>query len=66
MLYRTVAQVACCGTVQDFLLVDQAFYEPLKSGSGGRVEVREGKLKSKVKILFKMNHYFLQGGKGPV
>lgn len=52
--------------MQDFLLVDQAFYKPLNSGSGGRVEVREDKLKSKVKILFKMNHYFLQDGKGPV
>lgn len=51
--------------MQDFLLVDQAFYKPLNSGSGGRVEVREDKPKSKVKILSKMNHYFLQGGKGP-
>lgn len=62
--------VECCVAVlyqlQDFIVVDQELYKPLNSGPGGGIEVREGKPKSNIKILFKMNHYFLQQGKGPM
>ena len=47
----------CCTSglfniVQDFIVVDQEFYKPLNSGPGGGIEVREGKPKSNIKILF--------------
>ena len=47
----------CCTSglfniVQDFIVVEQEFYKPLNSGPGGGIEVREGKPKSNIKILF--------------
>ena len=47
----------CCASclfsiVQGFIVVDQEFYKPLNSGPGGGIEIREGKPKSNVKILF--------------